>query len=248
MLHTSKVIKITDIVHAFDVSNETARRDLETLQDQMLVKRVYGGAVLIAPPSHNTFERQLRRSMSYAEKVAIGKAAASLVNKGETIMLDTGSTTLQVARHLKHIENIIVLTNSLHIINEFANSNVTLYILGGKLNSDESTMVGNITAMAAQKFFVDKAFIGAGGVTFAGGVTDYSDELYYRQIVLAQANQAILVADSGKFGINALSFVCKLDQINTIVSDTNLSSEYIDGINERKIDLILAEPQEENGA
>ena len=113
ILRKDGIIKISDISRRFSVSNETARRDLEYLQDTEAIKRIYGGAILLGntvgpqPPSH----AYVRRS----QKASIGKAAASLIKSGETIILDIGSTTLEIARHLSNISGITVLTNSLPI-------------------------------------------------------------------------------------------------------------------------------------
>ncbi len=244
-LKTTHIIKITDIVKRFDVSNETARRDLEALQNQKLVKRIYGGAVLAAPPSPEN-QYVFWPIISQREKSAIGRACAAMINDGDTILLDTGTTMLEVARNLKHF-NITVLTNSLPIINELASSNATVYVLGGQLNSDELCMCGNLTSDALMNFYVDKAFIGAGGVTFDGGVTDYNSMFTdYRRCIMEHSSKVILGADSNKFGTNAFARGCKLEQLDVIVSDIHLSKEYIDGIRERKIELIIVDPDSES--
>ncbi|MDR1619864.1 MAG: DeoR/GlpR family DNA-binding transcription regulator, partial [Clostridiales bacterium] len=214
--------------------------DLEALQDQKLVKRIYGGAIL-ADPAEKLEQYASRISESHAEKSLIGQAAAKLINTGETILLDIGTTTLEIARHIKHMNNITVLTNSLPIMNELAGSNINLFSLGGRVNPDELSMFGKLTVDALQNFFVDKAFIGAGGVTFNGGLSDYnSEEAQVRQFIINRASQTILVADSNKFGINAFAVVCPLEKIDVIVSDDNLPKTFADGIRERKIELILA--------
>jgi DeoR/GlpR family transcriptional regulator of sugar metabolism len=244
-LAQNKIIKIADIANRFGVSNETARRDLETLHDQNLVKRIYGGAILLDPP-HVTSQYLSRITESHAAKISISRKAAQLVNPGETIILDIGTTTLELSRNMKHIKDITVLTNSLPIINELAGAGVNLFSLGGHLNSDELSMSGKLTISALQHFFVDKAFIGAGGVTLNGGLSDYNcEEAWVRQAIIERANQTILVADSGKFGTNALAVVCPLEQIDVIVSDINLPDIFIEGIRERKIELILTEAAEE---
>lgn len=243
ILRTKNIIKISDIVKQFDVSNETARRDLEALQDQKLIKRIYGGAVLTELPPQET-QYASRSGLGHAEKRAIGKAAAALVNEGETILIDTGTTMLEIARNLKHMNNLTVVTNSLPVINELANSNVCVFVLGGQLNPDELCMVGGITIDAMKNFFVDKAFMGAGGVTFTGGITDYSADVYCRRFIVERANKVILVADSNKFGYNAFSFVCAFDQVDMVISDSCLSKEYINGIRDRKMELQLIDPEE----
>lgn len=241
ILRKDKIIKISDIARRFSVSNETARRDLEYLQDTEQIKRIYGGAILLgnnATGLHQIPHTHLRR----AQKSSIGRLAASLVNSGETIILDIGSTTLEIARHISNISGITVLTNSLPIMNELAGSQVTVFCLGGRLNSDELSMHGKVTTDALQQFFVDRAFIGAGGVTLEHGISDYnSEEAIVRQAIIQRADQTVLVADSGKFGTNAFASVCGFEDIDVVVSDENLSTEFREGLSKwRNLELILA--------
>ena len=241
ILRKDGIIKISDISRRFSVSNETARRDLEYLQDTEQLKRIYGGAILTGNNAGNVHQAphgHVRRS----QKASIGKAAAALVKSGETIILDIGSTTLEIARHLSNISGITVLTNSLPIMNELAGTQVTVFCLGGRLNSDELSMYGKVTIDALQQFFVDRAFIGAGGVTLEGGISDYnSEEAIVRQALIKRADQTVLVVDSGKFGTNAFASVCGFDDIDVVVSDENLSAEFRDGLRKRRnLELILA--------
>ena len=245
-LRRNRIIKISDIVKQFDVSNETARRDLETLQDQQLVKRIYGGAVLSEPKTGFDQFASPRYSQSHAEKAAIGRAAAAMISEGDTIILDIGTTTLEIARNIKNMSTLTVLTNSLALLNELAGTSLDLFVLGGRLNTDELSMYGDLTESALKNFFVDMAFIGAGGVTFDGGVFDYnSGEALTRRVVIQRASKVILVSDSNKFGSTAFAVVCPLEEIDTIVTDSNLPDEYINGIKERKIKLILVDSEEE---
>lgn len=242
LIQQGGIIKMKDIVARFNVSNETARRDLEALQDQNLVTRVYGGAILVdrrepvnlSVPRTSDTPGQDKRS-------AIGKAAAQLVHEGETIMLASGTTILEIARNLKHLHDLTVLTNSLAVINELIDTNFDIYVLGGKLDSNELNMSGNMGLRAIQGVFVDKAFIGAGGITFQYGISDYgSSDAAIRSEMLNRANQTILVAQSDKFGRNAFSLDTPLSKIKVIVSDGDLSQEYVAGIKEMGIELILA--------
>lgn len=240
ILNRTKSIRISDIVDRFSVSNETARRDLETLQDQKLIKRIYGGAILIEPEVSEQ-QYNARLVQSHRQKVCIGRAAAELVNPGETIILDIGTTTLEIARHLKHLSNITVLTNSLPILNELANTQISLFALGGRLNADELSMHGQLTIDALQHFYVDKAFIGAGGVTLDGGISDYNSEpAHVRQAIMKRSNQTILVADSGKFGTNAFAVVCGVSELDMVVSDDMLPQSFQDALLKMNIKVILA--------
>ncbi len=249
LLYKDKIVKISDITQQFHVSNETARRDLEALQDLNLVKRVYGGAILVeesdphSPQHADSISLHLPRAhQRRGQKASIGKAAAALIHPGETVILDIGTTTLEIARHLKDLSGVTVLTNSLPIMNELAGSKVTVYCLGGKLNSDELSMHGTITLNALSQFFVDRVFISAGGVTPEGGISDYnSEEALVRQTLLRRTNQAVLVADSSKFGINAFAYVCDFDDIDVVISDENLPPQFRNALEHRSdLQLILA--------
>lgn len=238
------IIKMKDIVTKFGVSNETARRDLETLQEKNLVKRIYGGAVLANRQDDRNF--LLPRSEEVhgqADRAAIGKAAAELIHDGDTILLATGTTVLQVARHLKHLHSLTILTNSLAIANEMCNTDFDIFILGGKLDVNEKNMYGDIALNTIKSVFVDKAVVGAGGITFDFGVSDYGiHDNHLREEMIRHANQTILVAQSEKFGTNALSIGFPLSSVHTVVSDTNLSKEYVTGIRDMGIKLILTQP------
>jgi len=244
MLKDSNIIRISDIVGKLRVSNETARRDLETLQDQKLLKRVHGGAILMDSISISNISGTVlslpKTGISFAEKVSIGKKAASLVKNGETILLDIGSTTLQIAKNLKGIHNLTVFTTSLPIINELAGSNVNVVVLGGKLLHDDQLMFSPFTSEVFEKYYVDKSFIGCGGVTKLGGITDYSEDCLNRKLISAHSDKTVLVADSEKFGHNALVQVCPLSCIDIIVSDSNLNQEFIDDFKEIGITIIIA--------
>jgi DeoR/GlpR family transcriptional regulator of sugar metabolism len=242
ILQHDKIIKIKDITDNFNVSVATARRDLDILQEQQYIKRIYGGAAPVTPSGTEPlfYTREMKNK---AEKIAIAKAAADLVEEGDTIVLDIGTTTLEVARNLKKINNITVITSSLTIMNELANSNVTVYSLGGKIRPHELSMSGSITINALEQFCVQKAFIGAAGVTFNEGISDFNyEETQVRLMAIKRSKQSILVADSTKFGSNAFAITCPLEYFHTIITDVNLPQVFITGIQDRKIELIMVQP------
>ncbi|MCD6476395.1 MAG: DeoR/GlpR transcriptional regulator, partial [Anaerolineaceae bacterium] len=235
-------IKIKDVTNKFNVSIATARRDLDSLQEKQLIKRIYGGAVPVTPlgaePLYYT-----RKMKNQAEKIAIGKAAAEMVEEGDTIILDIGTTTLEVARNLKKFNNVIVITSSLPIMSELANSSVTVYSLGGKIRPNELSMSGGITISSLEQFCVQKAFIGAAGVTFTDGISDFNyEEAQVRFMAIKRAKQSILVVDSTKFGVNAFAITCSLKYFHTIITDVNVPKRFIDGLQDRKIDLVIVQP------
>ena len=243
ILQSKGFIKITDIASKFEVSNETARRDLDFLQGQQLIHRTHGGAIPVNVEGKN--QNKTKVPVSYGERVvrSLAAAAADLVKPGETIYLGNGSTTREVARHLKDRDNLIVVTNSLHVINELVNSNVTVFVVGGILNRDEHDITGELMTECLNRFYCDKAIFSCGGVTMDLGVMDYSSSGTRTQMPAIQRSaQHILVASSDKCGLYAFLSACSIDDIDIIVSDSNLSAEYQAAIRDRGIKLILTDP------
>ena len=242
ILQQTNFIKITDIVTKFSVSNETARRDLDYLQEQKLIRRIYGGAILAK-------KRPISgHSPSYinAELRAIGRAAADMISPGETVFICNGSTMLELAKNLKNRSDITILTNSLQIINELADSSLSIFVLGGLLGHGELDMTGELTTNAINHFYCDKAFFSCGGVTTELGVMDYTASgMLVQSSVIKRSSQHILVAGSHKFGNSAFIVSCSLDDVDTVISDTQLSPEYQNYFHERNTDLILVEPSQE---
>lgn len=249
ILYEKKIIKISEIVRLFSVSNETARRDLESIQDLGVAKRVYGGAVLtVEDNSKNNKTIQLgtpgrwRKQNGRAERDAIGKKAAEFIREGDSVCLGIGTTVHEISKHITQMKNLIVLTNSIAVLTELANSDITLYILGGLVDVNEQTMKGSIPENSLKMFYVDKAFIGAAGITFDGGITDYDlQEATLKKMICEHANKVYLVAHSEKFGANAFSYSCPLNLVDVIITDPRLPKKYADQIKDMGIELIYAE-------
>lgn len=237
MFLETNFVTIIDIVNRFGISNETARRDLDYLQDQKLIQRVYGGAIL----------KQHYGPASAAPKAsknlyAIGKAAADLVKPGESIFLGNGSTTLQVAKQLRSRRNITVITGSLANINVLADSDINLIVLGGHLSHNELDICGTLASDCISKFYCNKAIFGCGGITADLDIMDYnSNNLPLHSQFVRHSAQHILVTASHKFDTPAFSMGCSIRDIDIIITDTRLSPEYAHRIRSLNIDLIMVD-------
>ena len=241
MLKSTSFVKMSDIASHFNVSNETARRDLDYLQHQNIVRRIYGGAVLAERTVSQGPVSRLSRFTS--ELNSIGMAAADMVKTGDAVFIGPGSTTLQVARHLRNRKDITVVTNSFAVANELYNTDVTTYILGGLLSKDEQDIRGDLATSYVSNFYFDKVFLGCGGITMDYGVMDFSTtHSPIHGHVVKRSGKCILVASSKKFGTPAFVSACSLDDIHTIVTDNQLSEEYCMFLQERNIQLVLVEP------
>ena len=247
LLQKNRVIKISDISSRFGVSTLTARRDLDVLQNQNLVRRVYGGAILLSdssstPASSPAYLPDHRGRNLRTEKEAIGKLAASMVREGDILFLGSGTTILEVARNIRHMSNLTIISGSLAVINELASTNNSIHILGGLLDSSEHSVTGSLANSMLESFCADKVFISCDGFSLARGVTAYHPPgAEAGQIMMRNSAQSILVCGSHKFGINALSVVCPLSSLDMIITDDGLSIEDRDSIRNLGVDLRLTE-------
>lgn len=241
MLREKTIIKISDIAKTFSVSIETARRDIHALASKNLCKKIYGGASLISSVPYE-LSYSSREVINRQEKISIGTKAAELITEDKTIILDVGTTIIELARRIKNKKNITVLTNSLSIINELASTDISLHIMGGKLNSNFLTMTGSFTLSALKHFFVDIAFIGAGGITLEDGVSDYNiEEAQVRRFSIERSNRTVLLVDSSKFENNAFAMVCSLKDIDTIVTDWKINPKIVKSLRDMKIEVLIAD-------
>ncbi len=236
-------VKMLELSQRFSVSTETIRRDLETLQSAGLVQRVHGGVILAAPKSATSALSvySATHAKGQQKREAIGRATAKLIQENETLLLASSTTVLEVARNLKHLTHLTILTNSLPVVQELADTSFDIYFLGGKVHKMELYTYGETLMSALHRHYVDRAIIGAAGITFEYGISDFENNDYLtRDGMFKHAKQIVVVAASDKFGHNAFCIRNSLDHVDTIVTNSDLSQEYIDGLQERNIQLVLA--------
>ena len=234
-------IRIGEISKQFGVSIETARRDLDYLQNRGHVRRTHGGAVLVqqdhtAPPPQ---EAKVSKNSPHNN---LFQLAANFVHDGNTLFIGHGSTMYQFSKNLAEKSNLTVFTNSLLVINEMVGGKSSVFALGGMVDPDESNMNGSIPIYVAQQFFIDKAFISCGGISSTGEVSDYHCDTTLMKVMLKQARKKYLIADSSKFGRTTFGRVCNLSDFDAIITDANLPQSYQEMIQQCNIDLIRSNP------
>ncbi len=240
MVSEDRMVKANELSKYFEVSMETIRRDLEQLEKEGFVRRVHGGAVLnISGGVEPDFS--YREISNFEEKLLIGKKASSLVEDGDTIIIDIGTTTLEFARFLKGKE-ITVFTNSLKIALELMNEEkITVIVTGGVVRKGEGTTSGYWAEDMMDQLWVDKLFLGVGCLDQKTGVMDYHiEETNLRRHYLKHTKQVIALADYTKFGRKALNKVCDVGQINTLVTDEKADKRIVKDLRDKGINVILA--------
>lgn len=241
LLVARRLTKTTDLAQILGVSDETVRRDLEHLEREGKLRRVRGGAVLASSTGVEP-SQESRKATSLAEKASIGVAAAGLVDDGDTLFLDLGTTALEVARNLRGMRNITVITNSWPIALELVSDpGIRVIALGGVLRPGELATSGPLALEGARRFHVDKAFIGVGGLNPREGLTDYHlEEAEVRKVMIANARVVIAVADHTKFGVVALASVVDLQRVDKVVTDAGIPKDYAEAIEREGVGLIVA--------
>ena len=234
-------ISVTEVCAIFEISEATARRDLETLSGQGKVQRVHGGAITLteAPPESPIL---LREGEQANEKIRIGQAAATLVRDGETVFLGSGTTVLEVARALRTRPSLTVITNSLPVVNILAGlENLNVICLGGILRDSELSFIGHITERALAEVRADKVFIGTRAISLEHGLThEFLPETMTDRAILKAGQEIIVVADHTKVGRAAASLLAPIESIHTLVTDKAAPQDFLDIVQERGLRVITA--------
>ncbi|RED57243.1 DeoR/GlpR family DNA-binding transcription regulator [Cohnella lupini] len=209
-------VKISDLKERFEVTDMTVRRDLEKLEKIGELKRTFGGAILT---SKDVALRE-RSVVRMAEKERIGRKAALLVAPGDSIFIDGGSTTLQVARNLPEHSKITVVTNAINVAAELSERKIPTIVIGGVLIETTNSMVGQVAIESLSRMAFDKAFLGGTGVDPIHGLSNSNmHEAEIKRLAIRKAKEAYVVMDHSKFGASMLFSFATLSDIHAIITD-----------------------------
>jgi DeoR family transcriptional regulator, aga operon transcriptional repressor len=218
-----------------DVS--TIRRDLDTLGRAGLVQRTHGGALAMGEAEALDVPYRAKRRERLAEKRAIADYIARLVQDGDSLVLDSGSSTYALAEALRIRRNLTIATNDIRIAHYFAaQGGVRLLVCGGQLIDSVFTLVGPAALSFLAGLHVDWAFLGADAIDLAGGVSNFNTvEVPVKQAMVSAADRAVLLADSSKFGRRALAAVVGVEAFQIIVTDDGLPQKQRSGYGSRLV-------------
>lgn len=235
------VVRAAELGELFGVTQATIRRDLDALEERSLIRRVHGGAVGIHGRGYE-LPFPLRSSRNQAAKQRIAQAAARLIENGESVSLDVGTTALELARQLVSWRDLTVVTHNLRAAVELAAQPSHRVVLsGGLLRGDELSLVGSLAGRTYGEFFVDKLFIGAAGISAQEGVTEFNiDDAEVKRGMLTQARERILLVDSAKFGHVALARICALSGIHRLVTDRPPTGDLAGALEQAGVAILLA--------
>ncbi|AGB18160.1 DeoR/GlpR family DNA-binding transcription regulator [Thermoanaerobacterium thermosaccharolyticum] len=239
-VNEKKKVTVKELSDFFGVSKVTIRRDLNELELRGLINKTHGGALSIDNGINIEIPYIKKAELYISEKKKIGMAAAQLIKNDEVIILDAGSTTLEIARHIEK-KRITVITNDLKIAVELAcKPNITLIITGGIVEKYVFTAIGSNTVEFISKIHANKLFLGADAISLEYGITNRTlEEVAVKKAMIKAADQVILVADHSKLDKKVFATICKIDDIDMIVID-EMQENYKNLFKERGIKILIA--------
>ncbi|RJX70047.1 DNA-binding transcriptional repressor [Vibrio sinensis] len=237
---------VNDLASIFHTSGATIRSDLRALEEKGIVARRYGSAEAISNNAASSVVSEdigmdEKKTLNLDKKIRIAKKAAELVGDGDSIILDCGSTTLQMVPEFDNLMSLTLMTNSMHIVqamNEL-NSEHTVIMPGGTFRKRSASFHGSLAESAFSHFTFDKLFIGADGFDLEQGCTTYNEAYQVSQAMCKSANQIIVVLDSSKFGRKSPNIVVPLDLVDVVITDSDLSEEFVKGLTNIGITVYL---------
>lgn len=227
-------VSVHDLAQKFNVSYETIRKDLTYLESQKLVIKEHGGATSIQNNVENPFNVRSKENIELKQKLV--KSAISLIPKGATVMLGTGSTVLELAKLLVMRDDLKIFTNSLPVATYLLSSNNECYLLGGKLRPKSSSVYGGWTENLVKQIQVSICFLGSDGFYNFGGPTSpsYSDASI-DSVILQQARKKYILADKTKFKRNSLYQITTWNNITGLVTNKDVNDDLLSEVKQQTV-------------
>jgi len=244
MVLEKKKVYLADLVDQYQISETSIRRDLTILQQSGRLKRVHGGALAL-PDSLRTDSFKEKMQLHIAAKQNIGRVAAGMINAGDVLLLDSGTTTLQVILHipgaLRVNGTLTVVTNSFPISHEVLNWTApNLIMLGGVCLSEYQATVGPQTLSQLGELTADRVFLGADGLTLQGGATTANILMAeVDRLMVERARQAVLVTDSSKLGRAGFVPIKPISAFHMLITDKNAPPEFVEQVRLQGVEVVL---------
>ncbi len=235
-LDKEKYVEVLDLSKALDISAVTIRKDLKLLENKGLLFRTHGGASLKNPyiNDRSVIEKE---KISVEEKSGIAQTASNLILENDSIIIASGTTVQALARSIKPVGKLMVVTPSLNVVSELLKyKNVDLLLLGGYVRQSSSSVIGNHAAHILENISCSKLFLGVDGIDLDYGLTTSNlEEAQLNRKMLSATQKTIVLTDSSKFGKKSFAKICGLDEIDEIITDKGVSSSIIDKLEEKGI-------------
>jgi len=233
-------VLVKDLAAHFQVSQITIRKDLEVLQGRGLLHRTHGGALVPSSGALNDPSLQEKEKLHRTEKMRIAQAAVRLVEEGQSILLDSGTTTMAIARALRNFRKLTVITNAVNIAAELANSEIEVILTGGTVRKNSFSLVGPLAEETLRHLSADTLFLGVDGFdTRLGLSTPNLQEANVNRVMVEISRQVVAVCDSSKFGRRSLSTIVPPNAIHHVITDKKISKMDIQNLKNTGVSLTL---------
>jgi len=241
MLVEQRSVQVLDLADKLGVSAVTIRSDLAHIESQGLAIRTHGGATLVrTPPQEHDIHQKDR--LNIALKESIGACAAQLVRPGDNIIIDSGTTTMTLARQLRDCKDITVMTNGLNIAWELANAQgVEVLLTGGLLRKQALSLQGTQAEACLNAYNFDTLFLGVDGLDLQFGLTTHHEgEARLNHRMVERARKVVVLTDSSKLGRVSLHRIGMLQSGQTVITDAGISQEYREGLQRLGVEIMIA--------
>lgn len=232
---------VDQLSREFSVSEVTIRNDLDQLEKKRMLIRARGGAMKFEGRMGMDYGITEKDRIHIEEKRNIGKFSASLVEDGEIIIIDSGTTTVEFAKNIDHLENLTVITNALNIALVLAHkTNINLIIPGGFMRKNSQSLVGPMAEKSIANFNVDKLFLGVDGIDVNNGLfTPNLEEAHLNELMIRVSKEVIVLTDSSKFNKRSFAHICGMDKVHRVVTDKKIKEEDYNRLVEMGIEVLL---------
>jgi DeoR family transcriptional regulator of aga operon len=234
---------VEELATRFGTSAVTIRADLDALARNSAIARSHGGALPMAAAATHDTPLNIKETRWHAQKLRIGEAAAKMIRDGETIILDSGSTTVEIARQIRHMkfESLTVITNALNIAMELSGlPQIRVMMLGGLLRQTSYSLVGPDAEQALAKLSADRLFLGVDGLDPNVGVTTPDPlEAALNALMIRVSRQTIAVLDASKLGQRSLSVITPVKNLDMVISDNSAPAETVEALRAAGVQVVL---------
>lgn len=233
-------VNVLQLCQELDVSSVTIRKDLKLLEDKKLLFRTYGGATLKNP---YTSERPVneKEKIQAAEKNRIGKAAAAIIEPGDSIIIASGTTVLALAKEIEPKNNLTVLTSALNVTMELCrHAQIDIVQLGGMVRKNSTSITGPYASSILDDFFCSKLFLGVDGIDLEVGLTTTSiAEAHLNRQMIGASQKLVVLSDSTKFGKRGIGRICGIEEVNQVITDKGIPEHYANHLESLGIEVTV---------
>ena len=239
VLNSEGQVTVSELSKKFNVTEVTIRNDLSHLAGKELLIKTRGGGLKTQRVGIDQHLND-KAKINSKEKQSIGKKAAELINENDTIIIDSGTTTIEIAKNLSRIKNLTVITNALNIASQLIRDEIKVIVLGGILRTASLSLTGPIGENSIKNFYCDKCFLGVDGIDSQSGIyTPNLEEAHLNRMMINASKEVIIVTDSNKFKRKSFAHIAPINKVNMIVTDSKIPEDELKNLQNMGIKVIL---------